>query len=370
MAKPVRHGSGWRARWVDQHGARQSATFETYEDADIYLRKMETEVAEIRHGWRTGKPLDRTVSELCDLFLETQLASKRSPKDIISIIEAHLRPFFGHMQVRRVTPAEIDRFTASRLDKLSSKTVRNHLTLLQSLLGYAVECGWIERPPRVRKPKVQRDRYRYLTSTNEIDRLLRAARLEGEDVYMLYATAIYTGMRAGELAGLRWSDVDLTDRRMITVSRSFDKTTKTGATRYIPIYDVLHGDLARWKLTSSRRHPTLVFPNRAGRMLTRSSRIFQETLHRVLEIAGFPDAEPVNGRRKRYITFHDLRHTFASHYMMRGGNVFHLQRILGHRSLDMTNRYAHLAQDAIEPDRGRFGRQPMAAVRVRFSEAH
>lgn len=355
MAKPVRHGSGWRARWVDQHGARQSATFDSCEDAEIYLRKMETEVAEIRHGWRTGKPLDRTVDELCDLFLATQLATKRSPKDITSIIEAHLRPFFGHMQVRRVTPAEIDSYAADRLKRLASKTVRNHLSLLQSLFGYAVECGWIERAPRVRKPKVQRDRYRYLKSPTEIARLLRVARLEGEDVFMLFATAIYTGMRAGELAGLRWADVDLLDRRMITVSRSFDRPTKTGETRYVPVYDVLHADLASWRLTAGQRHPTLVFPNRAGRMLTRSSRVFQETLHRVLDAAGFHDVEPVNGRRKRYVTFHDLRHTFASHYMMSGGNVFHLQRILGHRSLDMTNRYAHLAQDAIEPDRGRFG---------------
>jgi integrase len=79
-----------------------------------------------------------------------------------------------------------------------------------------------------------------------------------------------------------------------------------------------------------------------------SKTAFQERLHAVLERADFPDADPVSGQPKRHITFHDLRHTFASHFIMNGGNILALQRILGHTSLAMTMRYAHLAPDHLQ----------------------
>ena len=73
----------------------------------------------------------------------------------------------------------------------------------------------------IRKPRNRDEKaYRYLRTDQEIARFLRAASDEDEHVYALYACAVYTGLRAGELAGLRWADVDL-DRRLITVNRSF-----------------------------------------------------------------------------------------------------------------------------------------------------
>jgi integrase len=142
---------------------------------------------------------------------------------------------------------------------------------------------------------------------------------------IFYATAIFTGMRAGEIAALEWSDVDL-DRRLITVQRSFDGPTKSDRVRYVPILDPLLPVLRAWRL----RHPgRLVFTNIAGTMFGSSARIFQEVLHRVLDAAQLPKVQR-NGKERPYVRFHDLRHTFASHWAMKGGDLFKLQKILGH----------------------------------------
>lgn len=93
-------------------------------------------------------------------------------------------------------------------------------------------------------------------------------------------------------------------------------------------------------------------------------RVFCERFRRVLDAAGF---EPPKGKRQaHYIRFHDLRHTFASHWMMQGGDLFKLQKILGHKSTELTLRYAHLSPDAFAGDLGRFDGfsvQPPAEVR-------
>jgi integrase len=89
-------------------------------------------------------------------------------------------------------------------------------------------------------------------------------------------------------------------------------------------------------------------------MFLPSSRVFQETLHRVLEAAQFPKVQR-NRQERRYITFHGLRHTFASHWAMKGGDLFKLQKIRGHQSVQMTMRYAHLAPDAFRDDYARLG---------------
>ena len=283
---------------------------------------------------------------------EEYAPSKRSHKDIISLIEAHLRPAFGLLLLKQISPLHVQRYvTAHR--HLAKKTVANHLIQLRAMMREAGEIGWLERVPKIKIPKCRRDEtdYRYLKSDDEIRRFLLAAKEESEDAYDFYKTAIYTGARAGELAALQPSDIDLKNG-FITLQRGFDGPTKGGDIRRVPIFDVLRRDLARRLLRLSGS--PLVFPNQVGRMHAPSARIFQETLHRVLDKAKFPSSTQ-NGKTRRYITFHCLRHTFASHYMMRGGDLYKLQKLLGHKSIEMTQRYAHLAPHAFAGEHDRFG---------------
>lgn len=192
--------------------------------------------------------------------------------------------------------------------------------------------------------------YDWLRTESELARFLEAASRERPVVYVMYATAVYTGMRAGELAALRWKSVDF-NRNIIYVERSFDGPTKGGDVRHVPILAPLAAVLKAHRLVTKG---DLVFPSVLGEMHQPSDKIFQEIFKRVLDAAGFPKTH--DGDRVRYyIRFHDLRHTFASWWIMKGGDFFRLQKILGHKSPQMTMRYAHLAPNAFADDLDRFG---------------
>jgi integrase len=346
MSVPVRHRGKWRIRWFDELGRRQSEVHDDHRDAVRALRAHEVRVDEIKRGVRRPEILDKTFDELADYWIANRVPQKRSGNHDESIIRCHLRPAFGPRKVRAITVEHLDAFAVER-QSLDPKTLANHLTLLGSMLRVAVDLDWLDRVPRIRKPRVRlfSADYAYLRTDDEIRRLLAAARAEGDDVFVLYATAIYTGMREGELDGLLWEDVDF-DRRLLTVQRSFDGPTKAEDVRYVPILDPLLPVLREWRL---RVGGQLVFTNRDGRMLGRSARVFQEVLHRALDAAGFPTIVR-KGKPRRYVVFHDLRHTFASHWVMRGGDLFKLQKILGHKTVQMTMRYAHLQPTAFAAD--------------------
>ncbi|MBI5493951.1 MAG: site-specific integrase [Deltaproteobacteria bacterium] len=352
---PDRHGTKWRARWLDVEGRRRCAVFLSHADAAAYERERKSEAEQIRRGLRPAPVPEHSFDELCDYWLTHRASRKRSAKDDESIIRRHLRPTFGALRVADASWVErYDAFASTFA--ATPKTLHNVATLLVSMLRCATDLGWIARCPSIRKPRIVRDAtdFRYLRTPEEIGRFLRAARNEGPDVFTLYMAAVYTGMRAGELAGLRWEDIDLS-RRLVTVQRSFGGPTKAGYVRYVPLVDALLPHLQAWRLQCPG---DLVFPSKTGTMLLPSARIFQDVLQRVLRTAGFPDATR-SGKPCAYVTFHDLRHTFASHWMMSGGDIFKLQRIGGWKSFAMVQRYAHLAPDAFTAD---YGRMPRVVV--------
>lgn len=366
MAKPVKHYGKFRIRVIDASGRRQSAVFDTYREADTWGKLMEADVVRVRQGLAPlvaaspmtagntaaapAAPTEKTFSELATFWLEYRAPGKRSRKDDASIIRRHLLPAFGPRRLSEITTGVVMEHSAKAVG--STKTLWNRLTLLRTMLSLAVDLEWLSRLPKIPKPKIRScdSGYRWLRTRSEIERVLTAARQQGEQVFVLYATAVWTGMRKGELAALRWSDVDF-EQRLISVERSFKGPTKSGRTRHLPIVDPLLPVLRAWRLKCPG---DLIFPNERGTQHNCSARIFEETLHRVLKCAGLPHQRK-RGELKPHITFHDLRHTFASHWVLGGGDIFRLQKILGHASIDMTQRYAHLAPEACADDRGRFG---------------
>lgn len=346
MATPVKHRGKWRIRWFDSSGRRKSEVFENRRDAEFALRRHEVDADEIRRGLRPAPVGVHQFSELVERWLTHRSSQKRSEKDDRSIIRRHLVPAFGELRISEVTPIRIENLRTGLTQ--SPKTVHNILTLLVSMLNYAVELGWLleSQRPRVRKPRVQigdRD-FCYLRTKDEVRRFLVAALDEGSDVHAIFATAIFTGMRAGELAGLLWENVDL-DRRLITVAHSYAGPTKAGYIRHVPVLAPILPLLRSWRLQCPGQ---FVFPSRTGTMLVPSGRIFQDVFQRVLRSAGLE--QPRSPGRRRVLTFHGLRHTFASHWMMAGGDLFTLQRIGGWKTPMMVQRYAHLSPDAFAKD--------------------
>ncbi len=323
--------------------------FESYEEAKHQLQKLELERREIRYGHRRLIQKQKTFADICDYWLDKK-SCKRSAKDDKSIIAKHLLPAFGHLKLTDVSHAHAENYAQAKLETYNKKTVFNHLTLLISLLTKAKRLDWLHEVPKIEKPKIKivSADFGYLKNKDEIGRFLEAAKSRGESFYNLYFAALMTGARAGELAGLMWNDINF-DLKIISILRSYDGPTKSGEPRHIPLLDPLCHQLLHWRKS---RYSEWVFPNNRGEMMKPSSRIFQERFQEICEAAGFPRI-PQDGKLVPYIVFHDLRHTFASQWVMSGGDIFKLQKILGHQCIQMTMRYAHLAPHAFESDMGR-----------------
>ena len=157
-------------------------------------------------------------------------------------------------------------------------------------------------------------------------------------VYLLYLLAMNTGMRWGEIIALKWDKVDLA-RKLIIISRSYceasksiQETTKGRRIRYVGINSALLPELWSHKGTGSSCQ-NLVF-SLNGRVLDLKN-FKRDRFRKDLTEAGL-----------REIRFHDLRHTFASHHVMKGGSLYDLQKLLGHSGIDTTERYAHLSPES------------------------
>ncbi len=156
-------------------------------------------------------------------------------------------------------------------------------------------------------------------------------------VYPMVAAALLAGLRKGELYGLRWCDIAF-DAGRIDVHRSYLGLPKGGKSRHLPLHPHLAAILQRWRNECPATEEGLVFPvedRRSGRHRT-GRRDETRDLAELLRAAGcHVPLKP----------WHCLRHTFASHFMMAGGNILTLQKLLGHSDLKMTMVYAHLAPD-------------------------
>ena len=149
--------------------------------------------------------------------------------------------------------------------------------------------------------------------------------------------AIYTGLRKGELFGLRWIDLDLEARRL-TIARSYRTTPKGGQARHLRLPERLIPLLSSWRPLCPSSPDGLVLP--LGLSPSKlGSRDAMLGIHEFMTRSGL---------RKVRRPWHLLRHTFASHFIMSGGNILTLQKILGHSDLKMTLVYAHLAPDFLD----------------------
>lgn len=208
--------------------------------------------------------------------------------------------------------------------------------LARGLVAGTNPCDGVARPPTPHST----DYY----DRDEIRRLLAGARSAPPLLRAQVVVALYTGLRKGELYGLRWSDVEIESRRL-TVRRSYDHaTTKGGRSRHLPLHPAAASALRSWR----RFCPPLddlVFPQRTGVGELRMGRSSDGIEIRALL---------AQARCRRYPhPWHALRHTFASHLVMGGGSLAAVQALLGHASPATTSRYAHLSPDYLTAEMAR-----------------
>lgn len=271
-------------------------------------------------------------------WLDTYCGPSLKPTTLRSYERAcrlYLVPFFGSAWLRHIDAERVEMFKAWMLRReLAAKTINNVLGVLSSLFEVAVTWGYAERNPvagvkALRLPPAEVTFY----TQEDGDRFLATCLRVRPQWHALFATALRTGMRQGELFGLLWSDLDL-DNARVRVRRSHSEgtetTPKSGHARTVPLPSDLVDIL--------RRHPRhisspLVFPAASGRHLKNSG--VWKRLRYVQRVAALEE-----------ISFHDLRHSYASQLVMAGVPLKAVQEYLGHADIQTTMRYAHLSPKA------------------------
>jgi len=252
-----------------------------------------------------------------------------------SIVRLHLNPRFGKMFLHRISTSDIQKFVSEKItkEKQSPKSVVNILVPFKEMFKHAVIWGYLKRDPSlyVKRPRVEQEEMDFL-NPEEIQLFLQNV---NPVYYVLFLTAVMTGMRRGELLALQWGDVDWNSNQ-ISVRRSifrgeFLKPKTKNSIRRIVMSPVLRQVLEQHRLHGRNSDMDLIFSNENGLALDPENMIKRE-FHPALDRAGL-----------RRIRFHDLRHTYASLLISQGENIKFVQSQLGHASAKTTlDRYGHL----------------------------
>lgn len=268
------------------------------------------------------------AAEWFETYVKTYLRPSTQRK-YFHAFKLHLLPRFSKLPMAAITSSEIKDLSGALLRSgLKPKTVNGILSALHRCLDIAVSWERLSQVPRFLWLRSDPAPFDYLSSA-ESRRLLEMA--QERPYALMIRMALRTGMRIGELLALRWEDVDL-DQRIISVRRSLvrgvESSPKTHRHRFIPIAEDL---LAA--LSSVRAERGFVFTlDGVGAKPLREPR---KGLVRALQAAGL-----------RRIGWHTLRHTFASQLASEGVSIYIVQSLLGHTTVQMTTRYAHLAPSA------------------------
>lgn len=282
-----------------------------------------------------------TLEDYSQLWLnakKSQGVARSSGRNYETYFRVHILKYFLNRDLKTIKKPEIENFQIHLHKDHNAKGTNMIMTMLKSVFKDAVNEGYLLKSPSEFVKKLTEDNAHdnYWTKS-EIDQFLRA-NCKHEN-YDLFLVATNTGMRRGELAGLCWDRVDF-GTNTITVTRTRDRhelkeRTKTNIKRVIPMNGITKDTLL--KVFMSRTHDVpFVFLNKDGRPI--DPHHINRTFNRAQEKAEI----------KNQITFHDLRHTFASQFVMSGGDIYDLQKLLGHTNIGMTTRYAHLSMDHLQ----------------------
>jgi integrase len=351
----------WVVDYVDGSGKRRNKNFRRKRDADTYANRVNTEV---RAGTHTPDSASPTVAEAGRLWLQTsenaalERATLNSYREHLNL---HIAPLIGDTKLSQLTVPMVRAFEDRLRADRSPAMVRKAVGSLSMILSDAHERGLVAqnvvrglRSKRSRGKEQRADRRQRgklkvgvdIPAPAEIRALIR--HLEGR-WRPLFLTAIFTGLRASELRGLRWADVDLA-RKELHVHQRADRFGRIGALksesadRAVPLPPMLINVLREWKLACPKGALDLVFPNGSGNP-EGPTNVLHRGLHPAMIAAGLVTA---NGEAK-YTGLHALRHFYASWCINRrvdGGLELPLKVVqarMGHSKIGMTaDVYGHL----------------------------
>lgn len=350
VIKKVKGGRfiGWYLRFIDADGKRkQRASGQpTFAEAKRMLADIEGRIARGKLGVpeRDEAAPVMAIGQLAERYLAEYDSPKiRDREAWVRRRRYELTPFLtisGRVLSTALTTAQAEKVRNVLIRKYTANSAATALAATHHLFSWAVDQKLVAANPfaKVRKP-TREPRIEYLTR-DEVHRLVAAADSKTDLRSSMFAVAIrlglYAGLRAGEIFGLRWTDIDF-GRGSLTVRRSFAGPPKSGKPRNVPMPDELAQALSAWRQrcpttaegvvcpVTAKLRPTADAPWTAAKQDRSPRRIYAAA-----------------GIRLPSAPYHCLRHTYATFLIQSGGSIVTLQKLLGHSDIKTTMVYAHL----------------------------
>lgn len=333
----------WEVDYLDLFGKRTvKGGFKTKVEAESAMVDI---LSKVQTGTAPGD-CKMTFKEASEIFMRLHASKKckyNTEHGYKGYLKNHLLPYFGKLKLCEITPLAVNEFVAQELETgRRNSTVNKYTKLMSQIYSFMIDMDIVVKNPlaRIKSLKEERSEEIRSLSTEETKILLSKTKEIYPDFYPLLFTALFTGMRQGELMGLTWDSINWITRK-ITVDKNFTHgrvgTTKTGKVRKIDMSLELVKVLKEWRLACPKGENNLVFPNGDGGYQDANNMIkrrFKPALNR----AGIDS-----------LRFHDLRHTYASLLLANGAPMKYVQHQLGHSSIKMTmDLYTHLLPEINE----------------------
>jgi integrase len=340
-------------------------TSEGYDAA--FAAKMRAErMQTVRHGDELPreKKAEITLGEVWKYYDEWLDTGKKDAVTDRSYYKKHIEPVFAGHVLSKITPFDLEKFkkdlstknlapaTVKKLvpgtvKKMAPATVKHVLVLIRQLINKAIVWGkWHGENPikKVKLPKLNNSRERFL-SGEEAQLLLKELENVSYQLYNIALISLHTGMRAGEIFALKWGHIDI-DNGMIHIAdpksgharKAFMTNTIKEMFKTLDDEQSKQIDDSKSEEVDDGKSEKFVFESRVNTKIDHVSHAFWHAVDRLGFNKGIKDA-------RQKVTFHTLRHTFASWLAMQGTPILTIKELLGHQSLAMTERYSHLGPD-------------------------
>lgn len=344
--------TAWIADYRDQGGTRRQETFRAKKEAAAWLTET---LHDITRGIHTPASTSITVAEAGELWIaqgETDGLERSTLSQYRQHLDYHIKPYIGSLKLAELAPGTIQSFRNALIkDGRSRVMAQKAVGSLGSILADAMAGGRVarnvvrEQPRQGRRQRLEKRHEKRLEVGVDIptEAEIRAMLDHAQGRWRpLVVTAVFTGLRASELRGLRWDDVDL-DRAVLTVRQRADRWNAIGSPksdagkREVPLAPMVTNTLKEWKLACPKGAAKLVFPNGEGNVESLPN------IHRrglgPLEVAAAIGTDKLHPK----YGLHALRHAAASLFISEGLSPKRVQSMMGHSTIQVTfDTYGHL----------------------------
>ena len=338
--KPKEEGLGWSSDgWNAQKAANLRAELlenQRRGEGPLSLAEKREEALKEREEIQAQKEKEKieniTFKKVVDRYIEWAKRNKGDWQHDYNRLYYGVVPILGNMRIKDIQSAHIEKLKNDRLDKgYSAATIRHFLQVTRATINFAIRNDYFEgKNPvqNVKFPKQDNKRRRFL-SYEEANTLLKALKERSQDMHDMALLSLHTGMRTGEIFDLCFHDIDWENEIIHIMDAKNQESRPAYMTRAVKEM------LERRKETIDN---VLVFPSRDGDRIKKLSCSFPKTVKELGFNKGIED-------ERQKVVFHTLRHTFASWLAMQGEPLLTIKELLGHKSVEMTMRYAHLIPD-------------------------